>query len=169
MRIERAFGGPNKWTFTIKPIAKLLKEEMIEGVWLDPFAGMNSPAHIRNDINPQAKADYHLDALVFLKQQETNSISGGILYDPPYSVFQMITMYKLNDGRTLERKQVAEQKDEIARIIKPNGKVICCGWNSNGLGKARGFKLERVLLNASGASHNDTIVTVERKINSSLF
>lgn len=27
---------PNKATFTIKPIAQLLKEEMDNGIWLDP-------------------------------------------------------------------------------------------------------------------------------------
>jgi hypothetical protein len=44
MKIERKWAMPNKWTFTIKPIAELLKEEVTEGMWCDPFAGKNSPA-----------------------------------------------------------------------------------------------------------------------------
>ena len=54
--------------------------------------------------------------------------------------------------------------DEIQRIVKPNGKVFCFGWNSSGVGKTRGFELYRILLVPHGGSHNDTIVTVESKI-----
>ena len=55
-------------------------------------------------------------------------------------------------------------KDEIARITKPGGKVICFGWNSMGLGKNRGFEMTNILLVPHGASKNDTITTVEIKI-----
>lgn len=41
---------------------------------------------------------------------------------------------------------------------------MCCGWNSNGLGKGRGFELDELLIVAHGGSKNDTIVTVEEKI-----
>ena len=60
-------------------------------------------------------------------------------------------------------KYWADCKNEIARIIKPGGKAICFGWNSMGLGKNRGFKMERILLVPYGGSKNDTIVTVEKK------
>ena len=50
------------------------------------------------------------------------------------------------------------------RIVKPNGKVICFGWNSNGVGKTRGFDMEKILLIAHGSRRNDTIVTVETKL-----
>jgi hypothetical protein len=58
----------------------------------------------------------------------------------------------------------SKMKIEIARITKPNGWVLCFGWNSNGVGKTRGFKLEEILLVAHGGHHNDTICTAERKI-----
>ena len=54
-------------------------------------------------------------------------------------------------------------KDQIARITKPNGKVICFGWNSMGLGKSRGFKMTEILLVPHGGNKNDTICTVEIK------
>lgn len=63
MIIERKWAMSNKWTFTIPPIRDLLKEEMTEGVWVDPFAGENSPASITNDLNPDRRADCHMDAL----------------------------------------------------------------------------------------------------------
>ena len=58
---------PNAWTFTIKPIRDLLKEEVTDGLWCDPFAGKNSPAQVTNDLNPERDTTYHLDALEFLK------------------------------------------------------------------------------------------------------
>lgn len=60
----------------------------------------------------------------------------------------------------------ANCKNEMARLIKSGGKAICFGWSSMGLGKSRGFELERILLVPHGGSKNDTIVTVEVKSNS---
>ena len=54
-------------------------------------------------------------------------------------------------------------KDNVARILKPNGIAICCGWTSQGLGKGRNFEMVEILLVAHGGSKNDTIITVERK------
>jgi len=81
MRIDRIWAMPNKWTFQIPPIAALLKEEMTGGIWIDPFAGKSSPAHIKNDLNPKCSAAYHMDALEFLKLFDNDS-ADGILYDP---------------------------------------------------------------------------------------
>ena len=55
-------------------------------------------------------------------------------------------------------------KNEIRRVLRLHGKVICCGWNSNGVGKGRLFRLDEILLVAHGGSKNDTMVTVETKI-----
>lgn len=49
------------------------------------------------------------------------------------------------------------------------GYAITFAWNSNGIGKKYGFELQEILLVAHGSQHNDTIVTVEKKIQNSLF
>ena len=54
-------------------------------------------------------------------------------------------------------------KKQISRIVKYNGVVITCGWNSGGIGKKYGFEIEEILLVPHGGWHNDTIVVVERK------
>ncbi len=158
---------PNRWTFTIKPIKQLLHEEMNGGLWCDPFAGQNSPAQITNDLNPKNKAVCHLDALSFLKQQPNNHYD-GVLFDPPYSPHQVKECYQ-----QIGKDTVADDtrmsfwsncKNEIARILKPNGKVLCFGWNSMGLGKNRGFQMTRILLVPHGGAKNDTICTVETKL-----
>ena len=162
MKIERTWAMPSKWTFTIKPIAELLKEEVKNKgeLWCDPFAGENSPADIQNDINQDTPAKHHFDALTFLKTLEKNWYD-GVLYDPPYSITQA-RMYGKKEFASM--KYWKECKNEIARIIKPGGKAICFGWNSMGLGKNRGFEMTRILLVAHGGSKNDTICTVELKL-----
>jgi len=168
MRIERIWAMPNKWTFTIKPIKELLEEEVTDGLWCDPFAGKNSPAQIKNDLNPEMDTTHHLEALDFLKLMETEKFD-GVLYDPPYSPRQVKECYDSIalsgwggkwDGRTTFWSKTM---DECARILKPGGKLICCGWTSMGGAKSRGFELQRILLVPHGGRKNDTIVTVDLK------
>jgi predicted methyltransferase len=146
----------------------LNKEVDQQKLWIDPFANKNKYAKITNDLNEQYNTTYHLDALEFLKIFGDNSID-GVLYDPPYSIRQINECYEgtgrehvINDG------YFTQVKNEIARILKPSGKVICCGWNSNGIGKTRGFEKSKLLIVAHGGKHNDTIVTVEVRINQTL-
>lgn len=148
MKIERVWAMPNKWTFTIKPIKELLQQEIDDGLWVDPFAGENSPAAITNDLNPERPTTYHMNALDFLKTFDDASVD-GVLYDPPYSPRQVKECYddfgtevKWN-GRTTFW---SETKNEIARIVRPGGKAICFGWNSMGCGKKRGFEMQKILL-----------------------
>ena len=164
--IERKWAMPNKWTFDIKPIKELLKEEVLNPYsvncpWVDPFAGKNGCrwALRTNDVDNGVVAKEHKDALEFLKSFKDDSM-GGVLYDPPYSITQA-RQYGKKEYASM--KYWAECKNEIARITKPGGKVICFGWNSMGLGKNRGFEMKRILLVPHGGSKNDTIVTVEIK------
>jgi len=167
MKIERIWSMPNKWTFTIKPIKELLQEEMKEGIWVDPFCGENSPAGIKNDLNKNMPCKAHFDALEYLKALDTQQFD-GVLFDPPYSITQAKQCYEgygmdLLDIKPTSMKYWSECKNEMARILKSGGKAICCGWNSMGLGKNRGFEMTRILLVPHGGSKNDTIVTVEIK------
>lgn len=158
---------PNKWTFTIKPIKELLDRYVGNGKgWIDPFAGENSPAEITNDINSDMPTKYHFDALEFLNNQEDNSAI-GLLLDPPYSLRQISEHYKKAGikitGWHTSAGWTSIIKNEAARIIKPKGKAICCGWTSMGLGKGRGFEMCEILLVPHGGAKNDTIITVEKK------
>lgn len=168
MKIERIWAMPNKNTFDIKPIKKLIQEELDKDkLWIDPFANKNKLAKITNDLNPEYSTDYHLDALDFLKMFNNSSVD-GILYDPPYSPRQVSECYQ-NFGLEITMKTTqasfwANHKKEIARILKKGGKVITFGWNNGGIGKTYGFKIERILLVPHGGWHNDTICVVEVKI-----
>ena len=168
MKISRIWAMPNSKTFTIKPIKELLDATICPGEkWIDAFANESKVATITNDLNPNYDTDYHMDALDFFKMFDDNSVD-GVLYDPPYSLRQVVECYKsVGKEVTQETTQSSWRSkhiDEIKRILKHGGKAICFGWNSSGIGKVRGFEIEKILLVAHGGSHNDTIVTVERKI-----
>ena len=163
----RKWAMPNKNTFSIKPIKELISEELTDGLWIDPFANNNKFATITNDLNQEFDTDYHLDALDFLKLFNDNSID-GILYDPPYSPRQVSECY--NDvgynvtWDTTKASFWSNHKKEISRILKIGGKGITFGWNSGGIGMSYGFKKTKILLVPHGGWHNDTICTVELKI-----
>lgn len=169
IKFNRIWSMPNKNTFQIKPIKDLLgrfvdKENQL---WIDPFANSSKIATITNDIDTEYDTDYHLDVIDFLKIFEDSSVD-GVLFDSVYSPRQLSECYKkLNLSVTRETTQSSfwsNAKNEIARVLKSNGIVISFGWNSNGIGKTRGFEIEEILLVPHGGNHNDTIVTVERKI-----
>lgn len=168
MLIERKWAMPNKWTFKIEPIHSLLRQEFHDNHnIIDPFCGRWSVAEVKNDLNLELDADYHMDALEFLKMQKSESFEGAF-YDPPYSMRQAVECYKSfgkeKQGATVTSMQFwSKVKDELARILKPKGKVLSCGWSSQGLGENRGFEMKRILLVAHGGSRNDTICTIETK------
>ena len=166
---ERVWAMPNGKTFTIKPIKEFVETEVNRGgVIVDPFANGCKYGTITNDLNPEFDTDYHLDALEFLKSIPTES-ADLVLYDPPYSITQASVLYK-EYGKDKLEVNVANMKywklckDNIARILKPHGRVICCGWNTNGLGKNRGFEMTAILDVVHGGSKNDTLVTLEYKL-----
>lgn len=109
----------------------------------------------------------------FLQGLEANS-ADLVLYDPPYSITQATQLYKEYGKDKLEvnvsnMKYWKLVKDNIARILKLNGRCICCGWNTNGLGKNRGFEMTSILIVPHGGSKNDTLITLEYKVSQFLL
>ena len=169
---NREWAMPNKWTFTIPPISKLIHRYISGGSgWIDPFAGENSPAEITNDLNPERPTKYHLQALEFAKILDDKY--NGVLFDPPYNLSQIKECYdgigaEYPDDWNLDAS-FGKVKDVISSKIKCGGYAICFGWNTNGFGKNRGFEMVEILLVPHGGHHYDTIVTVERKFQHDLF
>jgi DNA modification methylase len=165
MNIHREFAMPSRWTFNIKPIAELLENEMSDGLWVDPFAGKNSPADITNDLNPELDTDYTKKADDFLSMFDENEVDGGILLDPPYNATQLKRLYDDLDidveQDDTNSKFYAKPRNHAERILSEGAKAISFGWNSVGVGKTRGFEKQEILLVCHGSSRNDTIVVVE--------
>jgi len=169
IEFSRVWYRATAWTFEIHPIKVLLEKYVGDGAgWLDPFAGKNSPAELTNDHNPERNAKYHLEAIDFCKQ--LGGEYEGILFDPPYSFTQVKEHYAML-GVPVTKGSTSMQfysaiKDEVCRKIKDGGYAISFGWNTNGFGKARGFKIVEIMAVAHGGHRNDTLVVVERKDNS---
>ena len=168
--ITRCWAMPNRKTFNIKPAARLIYKYTCikkDGLIIDPFANTCRLAHVTNDIDPVFNTTYNLDALDFLKIFDSRSVD-MVLYDPPYSPRQVTECYK-KLGRTVNMQTTqasywSNHKREISRIVKKQGIVITCGWNSGGIGKKYGFDIIEILLIPHGGWHNDTILTVEEKV-----
>lgn len=172
MIINREFAFPSAWTFTIKPISRLLTRYVGDGLgWLDPFAGENSPAEHTNDLNPSRPSKYHLEAVDFMKIMTEKY--NGILFDPPYSYRQVTEMYS-GIGLKASQKDTSAQFYnrvivEAAEKIKLGGVAISFGWNTKGFSKKHGFEIIEILIVNHGDFRNDTLCTVERKIMNKMF
>lgn len=171
MKITRVWAMPDKFTFAIKPIKQLVHKYVGDGVgWIDPFAGENSPAEITNDLNPARPTKFHMHAKDFVLQLNGQKFK-GCLFDPPYSLRQVKECYDeigMNMSFEDSTKFPHNVKELIAPKIEHGGVVITCGWNSQGFGKNLGFQIIEILLVAHGRSHNDTIITVEKKFTNHL-
>lgn len=164
---SRKWEMPNSNTFDIRCISELIfKYHDASILSIDPFANKNKIAKITNDLDPEMGTDYCMDAIDFLKQFDDNSID-FVLYDPPYSPRQVSECYKkMGKSVNMQTTQASfwgNLKKEIQRVIKLNGVVISFGWNSNGIGKTKGFDILEILMVSHGGNHNDTICTVEQK------
>lgn len=149
---KQIFAMPNKRTFQIKPIHQLISEEK---AWefIEPF--------------PYAEnGKFKQEALEYLMSIKSNSVP-GVNFDPPYSPRQLKEAYD-SVGQSWDGTNSlwSQWESEIARIIMPGGKCIKFGWNSHLI--RNDFEITRFLLVNHGSHHNDTIVTVQRKMNNSL-
>ena len=165
MQITRKWAMPSSNTFSVQPVASLIARHL-SGHSVDPFANTNRLATVTNDIDPGCKADHCMDALDFLRTLPEWSVD-TMLFDPPYSPRQVSECYR-EQGRTVNMQTTqasfwGDLKAEVARVVRPGGKVLTFSWNSGGIGERYGFDIVEILLVAHGGWHNDTICTVERK------
>lgn len=174
MKFSRAFAMPSAETFSLPPVAELLRRcipSVHSLIVVDPFARNAKWGTVTNDLNPKTDAIYHLLAEDFINEISVYrpQLADIVLFDPPYSPRQIAECYQ-QVGRSCKKEDTQNAalykrvKDGLDRILRPGGLAICCGWNSMGFGLNRGYELLEVLLVPHGAAHNDTIVTVERKM-----
>lgn len=164
---------PNSETFSILPIRALLKRYIEPGmVVIDPFARNSKIGTITNDLNPETSAEHHLDACEFLDLMiGVRARAEIVIFDPPYSPRQIMECYQAI-GRKMMQSDAhhsaawSEYKSRIDRLVPTSGLVISCGWNTQGMGIERGYRFEEIMIVAHGSCHNDTLVTVERKMQS---
>lgn len=86
IKFSRKWAMPNHETFSIPPIKEFVNSYLINSkISIDPFARDKRWATHTNDLNPDTKAEYHLDAIDFLKMlTEKNVKADLIILDMPY-------------------------------------------------------------------------------------
>lgn len=126
---------------------------------IDPFARNCTWGTITNDIDPNTSAEYHLDALDFLKRMESGS-ADAVIFDPPFSIRQADEKYKAGRNVYTIPGYVKKCMKEIVRILKPGGILMKCGWNST----RHNLQLEPVALYVvnTGGNHNDISISIWR-------
>lgn len=169
IKIQRVFARASQWTFQIPPIKKLVEGYVGDGIgWADPFAGSSKLAEFRNDHNPERRQPNCLEAEEFGRQLKTRLI--GVLFDPPFSYRQVSEHYKLL-GKKATAKDTSYNFYHRSMLplipkIMTGGHVISFGWSTNGFPKQMGFEILEILICAHGMHHNDTLVTVQRRVKS---
>lgn len=175
MIMNRAWAMPSGDTFSIKPISELLDRWLAgKSIIVDPFARMSRRGTITNDLNPKMPTQYHMHCDDFLaKLVADGAVADAILFDPPYSLRQVKEIYNgigkdfsQHDSQDAVRWVAA--RESAAKLLRADGVCISFGWNSQGLGKKNGMEIVEILLVAHGGGHNDTIITVEKKLGESL-
>jgi len=147
-----------RYTFE-SPKIKQWVEENASGKVLNLFAGTTllNLDEVRNDLDEDAPADYHMDALNFVKEWDGCSFD-TIILDPPYSYRKSMEMY--GNRRASRFKMLA---DEIPRILAPGGRVISFGYHTTFLGSIRGFTLTGLCVFAHGGAQHGTIAIIEEE------
>ena len=139
------------------PKVKEWVEFYCRGKVLNLFAGLTrlNIDEVRNDIDPQMPADYHMDAFDFTEKWDGDKF-GTIVFDPPYNLRKAREKYGGNYvGKLTEIKSI------LPRIIDKKGRVIGFGYDSVGMSASRGFLKIAICLICHNGDHNDTIGLVE--------
>lgn len=162
---------PHKDTFNVEPIGNLVRGYLKSSrVSIDPFARNKRWATHTNDINPETKAEHHMDSGAFLEMLLERGVKADlVIFDPPYSPEQMKRAYDsfglaMNGTDALRTAGWKREKDLISELLEMNGTFIQCGWSSAAMGKKRHCRILEIMLVCHGAMHQDTIVTVEKKV-----
>jgi len=134
--------------------------QSLDPVLCDPYArNCRWCAPYTNDIDPDTKADSHIDALEFLRMQESNFFH-GVIFDPPFSEGQARRYEHGTANIYTTPGAIRMQMNEIRRILKPGGYLLKFGFNST---RHANLDLEHIFLVNHGGNHNDTIVSLWRK------
>lgn len=177
MKIRREWAMPSKDTFQCSPIRSFVESYLQNSkISVDPFARNFQGCTYTNDLNPNTSAQYHMNALEFLKMLKDRNIQPDlVVFDPPYSLNQCISSYSqvgVTEKPPIDINTNAvgwyQEKDIIAQIMDVNGVFLHFGWHTNGMGFKRGFNIQEIFIVAHGRCHYDTLCMAERRTSKQL-
>lgn len=156
MKLELINTNLRRYTFQ-SPKIRAWVEQNSSGKCLNLFAGMTKLKidEVRNDIDKNALAEFHKDAVDFVKEW-TGEKFDTVIIDPPYSYRKSMEMY---GGNFSSRFKILA--DLIPSILKDGGKVISFGYHSTFLSRKRNANLIELCVFAHGGAQHCTIAIIE--------
>ena len=153
---------PRKWTFE-QPKLKEWIERRCNGKVLNLFAGKTKLKvdEFRVDASNEFSPNIVSDGYDFVKN--TKMKFDTIILDPPYNLRKSREKY---DGKYIG--SFTKIKNILKNILNDGGKIITLGYDSVGMGVGRGFEKIDICLICHNGDHNDTICTVETKIQNTI-
>lgn len=150
-----------RWTFASDDVREWI-ESRLEGRVLNLFAGATRLRHdggeiIRNDLNEEIDADYHVDANRIADHFEPGSFDTVVL-DPPRSEWNAT-----GDSGPGRLGGISRIKNQTVKLVSVGGRTITVGRSSSGMGSTRGFEKEEICLVNHPGAFTDTIAVVERR------
>lgn len=170
MEFEYLWSMPNKCTFEMKPIKKILielvfshKNILIPFAGMTRFNGLNLPKITYIDIEqdrpkPCIYGDC-LEVMQDLLNKQTNKQYDLIISDPPFCFFQAVHTY-----HNQKMQDISRCKELYDQLLKPSGHVLHFGFNSTGMGQNRSYKKQKLWVVNQGGSHNDLLILLEQKL-----
>lgn len=141
----------------------------LDGKIIDPFARSCNWGEITNDINPEFKTTFNMDALDFSLHLIDNNINARIvLFDPPFS-FNQAERYIVGEMSNIYTNPAYISKicKNLCSIIENGGYFIKLGYNSTK--PAKYMSLVELMNVNLGGSKNDVIVSVWKNNQIKLF
>lgn len=117
-----------RWTFQTRKVREELLDKL-HGRVLNACAGQthlskNGIDVVRNDLNPDIEADYHVDITDIDTVFDDHSFDVVVL-DPPFDQTQSDELY---DG--LHARDVGTARKKLAALVKPGGSIVEFGWST---------------------------------------
>jgi len=142
--IKRA--NSEKWTFQDKNVLKWVQERL-SGDVLNACAGETRVPYSgdihRNDINEDRPADTHMDLRELPGELGSNQFD-TIVYDPPWSVFQVNDKYEGRGQDTI--KQSTQMAQAIDELLRTGGKVIGFGYTVDMIPSSMDYTLTEAVI-----------------------
>lgn len=154
---------PSRYTFK-QPKLKQWVEKWCIGKTLNLFCGkvFLDIDEIRNDIDEDMPAHYHMDAFEFVTSWDKCKFK-TIILDPPYNIRKAREKY-----HSKWIGKLTQVKGTLLNIIEPGARIISLGYDTVGMGYQRGFKKLAICLVCHNGDHNDTIGLVEELVQTKL-
>jgi hypothetical protein len=129
---------------------------------LDLFARNCTLFEYTNDIDTTTKAEFHMDALDFLKYfTNCHSPVNLFWFDPPFSYRQSNEIYQGHVNIYTDPAYVQKLYEFLPKMLRPGGLFVKWGYNTNNPMPSL-LELEDVFTFTQGGNLNDVNVTIYR-------